>query len=483
MFNSKSYSTQDTPSVHHKKSQSIRNFVLDRPAALNALNLEMIYNITPQLQAWQEADLCKVIVLSSAPGSRAFCAGGDVKQIVIDAKESLAGVRKGALFFEQEYKLNHLIATTKKPFVSILDGVTMGGGVGLSVHGHFRIVTENTLIAMPETSIGLFPDVGGSFFLPRMDGELGTFLGLTGHRLKGEEVYISGFGTHFVPSSRIPALMERLAELETDELDVVNAAIDEFSGELTTEQFKNWSLGGKVGDLIDRCFKHYTIEEIISSLEAETQNSDEELAAFATKQLKVLKAASPTSLKVTLAQLRRGARMHIADCFKMEYRLAQQFLVSPDFLEGVTAKLINKTAAAWNPSFDQLSSISEKEIDEKFFGERDTPDLELYNRLSYYDYPHRTLSGLPTDRDVFRVVNGEGRRGARTAKPNTKLEVMEWIKQNWGRYDAGVVGEIYIPTMNTLDGGRGKGKVGLLEKVQAILDRHAKETKSGIEWH
>ena len=117
---------------------------------------------------------------------KAFCAGGDVKSLVQGLK--LKNGRQQALkFFEEEYKLNHLIATTKKPFVSILNGITMGGGVGLSVHGHFRIITENTMIAMPETAIGLFPDVGGSFFLPRLDGELGTFLGLTGHRLKGEE--------------------------------------------------------------------------------------------------------------------------------------------------------------------------------------------------------------------------------------------------------------------------------------------------------
>lgn len=148
--------------------------------------------------------------------------------------------------------MDHLIATSKKPIVSILNGITMGGGVGISMHGHFRIVTENTVVAMPETAIGLFPDVGGSFFLPRLDGELGTFLGLTGHQLKGKEAFIAGFGTHYVPASRLPMLMARLSDLETDELDVVNSTIDEFSANLTTDEFRNWSLGGEIGKAINR---------------------------------------------------------------------------------------------------------------------------------------------------------------------------------------------------------------------------------------
>ncbi|KAJ3335871.1 hypothetical protein HDU91_001993, partial [Kappamyces sp. JEL0680] len=343
----------------------------------------------------------------------------------------------------------------------------MGGGVGLSVHGHFRIATENTLIAMPETSIGLFPDVGGSFFLPRLDGELGTFLGLTGHRLKGEEAYIAGFATHYVPSQRLDSLMARLAELETDELDVVNACIDEYSGVLSVDKFLNWSLGGKIGSLIDRAFKFNTIEEILAALEAETKSPDAEVAEFAKKQLAVLHSVSPTSLKVTLSQLRRGAKMHIADCFKMEYRMVRQFLSTPDFIEGCSAKLVHKTMPVWNPSIADMGVITPAVVDNLFFAKKqDLPDLELYNRVSYYDYPHRTLSGLPTDRDVRRVVAGEGRRDAATMQPQTKREVKEWISQNWGRYDSGIIGAVgsNLPRLNALDGGYGRGKVGLVEK-------------------
>lgn len=145
------------------------------------------------------------------------------------AKEDIAAALK---FFEEEYRLNHLIGTIDTPMVALMDGITMGGGVGISVHAPFRIATEHTVFAMPETKIGLIPDVGGTFFLPRLDGQLGTYLGLSGDTLKGEEVFMAGIATHYVPSNRIPALMSRLCELETSDLGVIHNAIEEFSGKL-----------------------------------------------------------------------------------------------------------------------------------------------------------------------------------------------------------------------------------------------------------
>jgi 3-hydroxyisobutyryl-CoA hydrolase len=245
----------------------------------------------------------------------------------------------------------------------------------------------------------------------------------------------------------------------------------------------NWSLGGVIGDMIDRCFKFDTIEEILAALEKETASPDAKVSAFAAKQLKTLKAMSPTSLKVTLAQLRHGSRMDIASCFRMEYTMVKEFLSTPDFAEGVTAKLIEKRDdPVWNPSFENMAQLDQNEIEQRYFTPKPDTKLKLLNRLSYYDYPHRTLSGLPTDRDVKRVVNGEGRRGTTMIRPHTKKEVAEWLEQNWGRYDTGVIGELNIPTKNTLDGGYGRGKVGLLEKVQSILERHCTETPSGLQW-
>jgi 3-hydroxyisobutyryl-CoA hydrolase len=253
-------------------------------------------------------------------------------------------------------------------------------------------------------------------------------------------------------------------------------------GHFPVEKFMDWTLGGVIGEMIDRCFKYDTIEEILSALEKETFSPDKKVADFAKKQLDSLKLMSPTSLKITLAQLRHGSKLDIASCFRMEYEMVKEFLTTPDFAEGVIAKLIEKRDPQWNPPFENMSQIKQGDLEQRYFTPKKEDRLKLLNRLSYYEYPHRTLSGLPTDRDVKRVINGEGRRGTKMIKPLTKKEVVEWIEQNWGRYDAGVIGEFNIPTTNTLDGGYGRGKVGLLEKVQAILERHCTESASGLQW-
>ena len=460
--------------MHAKKIQSIRNFVLDRPAALNALNLDMIYTMTPQLQAWSDSDLCKVIILSATKDAKAFCAGGDVKAIVQQQQRGDGQVLK---FFEEEYKLDHLIGTLQKPFVSVLDGVTMGGGAGLSVHGPLRIATERTVFAMPETAIGLFPDVGSSFFLPRLDGFLGTFLGLTGHRLKGQDVFYAGIATHYIPSSRLDSLYARLAELESDDLKVVNKIIDEFSADVPKDAFDGWSLGGAVSAAIDRCFCFDSVEEIVAALRQEGTQ-------WAEDQLKVLSAVSPLSLKVSLALLREGAKRHFSDCFQMEYRLVGKFLANSDFVEGVTAKLINKQKTAnWKTKFDQLSSIPDAEVAKYFQSDPNASPLKLLNRYSFYDYPHRTLSGLPTDRDVQRVVDGDARRGMTGDPPSTLLEASEYILRHWGTYDNAMIGEHSIPKKNNLYGGVfGRTKIGLAEKVESILKRRTRQSKDRLEW-
>jgi len=251
------------PEVLHRKQFTGRTFILNRPKAYNALNLDMIRNIAPQLLAWEQSDICKVIIMKSNH-PKAFCAGGDVK-IVAEA-----GQRKepdAATFFKEEYALNYQIATLKTPLVVLIDGITMGGGVGLSVHAPFRVATEKTVFAMPETAIGLFPDVGGSFFLPRLDGELGTYLGLTGQTLKGQDVMRAGIATHYMPSERLSALEDRLSELDNMDHEVVNQALEEFSAESNLEPF----ILDPYKNIIDRCFKYDTIKEIIDALEKEEE--------------------------------------------------------------------------------------------------------------------------------------------------------------------------------------------------------------------
>ncbi|TPX56211.1 hypothetical protein PhCBS80983_g04687 [Powellomyces hirtus] len=483
--------------VRHQKMQSVRVFLLNRPKAFNALNLSMVQNIVPQLQVWEESNLCKVIVITNSDDSKAFCAGGDVKTIVQQASSGKPeDIAKSLKFFEEEYKLNHLIGTLRKPFISIMNGITMGGGVGLSVHAPFRVATEKTLFAMPETAIGLFPDVGGSFFLPRLDGELGTYLGLTGDKLKGEEVFMAGIATHYIPSERLPSLMARLAELETDELEVINMVLEEFVGDSEMDKWRNWSMGGEVASAIDRCFQFDTIEEICAALEKEGTQ-------WSKKTLETLKAQSPTSLKVTLAQLRHGRKKHFMECFEMEYNMCREFLTkTPDFYEGVTAKLIDKPPRApeWKPSWENMASLTPSVIKTYFEPLKDVKDtpkhsqgpaprLSFLNTLTYWDYPHRSMSGLPTMQDIKRVVHGKGRRNTHVEPPQTKEEVVSWFEQHWGGYDASVVGTTQYGLLKhqniSIEGGFGRGKTGLREKILTTLDRYIDETSSAsgrLKW-
>ncbi|KAG0246288.1 ClpP/crotonase-like domain-containing protein [Mortierella sp. GBAus27b] len=378
--------------VLQRKHLSSRTFILNRPKALNALNLSMVRCMTPQLQAWDASDLCKVIVLKGS-GDKAFCAGGDVRSIVELAKADRHD--DGMSFFAEEYRLNHMIATLKTPFVAILNGITMGGGVGLSVHAPFRIATEKTQFAMPETNIGLFPDVGGSFFLPRLDGETGTYLGLVGTRLKGIDTVFAGIATHYVPSDRLAALEERLSELETDNHDVINMAIEDFVSEPIPDHKYYLS---ENRNAIDRCFRFNTIEEIVEALEQEN-------TPFAAKTLETLRGVSPTSLKVTLQQLREGANLGIADCFRMEHQLARQFLFGHDFAEGVRALLIEKTLdPKWKPA--TIETVDRETILGEYFRTKAPEPLALSSPQTYYDYPHKRY-GLPSEDEIRRIVTGE----------------------------------------------------------------------------
>lgn len=375
-----------------KSNLAVRELVLNRPQKLNALNIEMVRAITPELQAWEKSDLARIILLKSC-GGRGFCAGGDVKTVV-DLTE--AGDPNAIKFFEEEYQLDHLIATLDTPFVAVMDGITMGGGVGLSVHAPFRIATEKTMFAMPETAIGFLPEVGGSFFLSRLDGQLGTYLGLTGKRLKATDVFYSGVATHFVPSSRLPALEARLAELDDATHEMVNSAIEEFSAELETES--SFSLAGETREAIDRCFKYDTVEEIMSALEKEPQT------AWTEETIKLMKKMSPTSLKVTLRQIRNGSTLSLAQCLKMEYHLVQKFLQGHDFKEGVNAVLETKSEPKWVPS--QLSEVNDGKIKQDYFDSPSPLRLEMLNSRDFKKYPHRKYM-LPSEEDIKRVVTGE----------------------------------------------------------------------------
>ncbi|KAH1297009.1 hypothetical protein KXX11_007572, partial [Aspergillus fumigatus] len=254
----------------------VRLIELNRPKKLNSLNGSMARKILPRLKEWEKSQLANIVMLSGA-GTKALCAGGDVASLALQNEQGPEGQQKSTDFFGLEYRLDHIIATYTKPFISVMDGITMGGGVGLSVHAPFRIATERTVFAMPETTIGFFPDVGGSFFLPRLDGEIGTYLALTSERLNGVQALYAGIATHYFHSSVLSNLTARLAELVfrdhaslAERLDLVNKTMAEFSVGLPPVEQEPIQLAGSLRSAIDRCFKHNTVEEIFRALEQET---------------------------------------------------------------------------------------------------------------------------------------------------------------------------------------------------------------------
>ena len=307
----------------------------------------MARRLDAQLQEWADDDRVRQVVVEGA-GDRAFCAGGDVR----DLYEAVA--RPGdpliAAFYRGEYTLNNRIKGYGKPYVALIDGVVMGGGVGVAIHGSHRVVTENALFAMPETGIGLFPDVGGTWFLPRMPGEIGLYLGLTGARLRAADTLYCGVATHYIPRARLAGMdgsadaLERLAD-------------DPGEPPLAGQR-----------ESIDRCFAGDSVDAIIAVLRSE---GDE----WADKTLAVLATKSPTSLKVAFRQIREGASLDFAAAMRLEYRLAQRFCAGHDFREGVRAVIIEKDQKPqWQPP--DLDAVSESDVD-AYFAPLDGGDLLL----------------------------------------------------------------------------------------------------------
>ncbi|WP_374388955.1 enoyl-CoA hydratase/isomerase family protein [Sandaracinobacter sp.] len=302
---------------------------LNRPQALNALTRTMCVALHRQLMAWAIDDDVQAVVVEGA-GEKAFCAGGDVVAMHRDGK---AGSPDYEGFFHDEYRMNQAIAHYPKPYVALVDGISMGGGVGISVHAPYRVATERTLFAMPETGIGLIPDVGGTHALPRFPGEFGTWAGLTGARVKGGDCVAIGYCTHFVPSAEIPALRERLANSHESVAEVL-ATFDSDPGPLTLPALR---------DGIDYLFSHNQVEDILSLLD----DGDD----WAQEQAATIRRMSPTSLKLTLHGLRAGEGASIEQCLKLEYRMVSAIKQGHDFYEGVRAQLIEKDRAPkWSPA-------------------------------------------------------------------------------------------------------------------------------------
>ena len=354
------------------------------------------------------------MIIIGGAGPKAFCAGGDVAALVEQNNSGPEGQAASHSYFELEYQLDHLIATYPKPYVAYMDGITMGGGVGLSVHAPIRIATERTLFAMPETTIGFFPDVGGSFFLPRLEGRIGTYLALTSDRLQGVNAFYAGVATHYIHSSSLSSLTARLAEIEFKDYEDIHSRLATIADTLAEYDTglphdEPMLLAGELRKAIDRCFGYSEVEAIIRALENEENNTarPQQVRDWATRTLQTLSERSPTSLKVTLKQMELGRRWTISEAFKREYHIAGKFMSRPDFASGVSARLIHKPPIkpTWDPA--SLDTVTRKDVD-AFFDHGGELAMKLRNEKErdYLEYPFRM--GLVREEDIEEAVRQGG---------------------------------------------------------------------------
>ena len=323
---------------------------LNRPHALNAVSLAMVRELTRQLAEWEtDPAVTRVIVASRDP--RAFSAGGDVRALYDLGR---AGRFDEALgYFREEYALNTHIKSYCKPYVALIDGIVMGGGVGISVHGSHRVAGDKFAFAMPEVGIGFFPDVGATWFLPRLSGRLGTYCALTGERLDGADAVVAGIATHRVPSARFPNLIESLCDADPVEESLAACAQSPARGAAAARR-----------NAITAWFEADQVEEILGALDAEGAMQGPN-AAFAAETAALMRTKSPTSLKLALAQMRRGATLDFAECMRTEFRIVSRVVRGHDFYEGVRAVIIDKDQAPhWQPA--SLAAVDPAEVERHF---------------------------------------------------------------------------------------------------------------------
>jgi enoyl-CoA hydratase len=350
----------ETDDILFGREGAVATVTLNRPRALNAFTLGMYRAFDPKLREWAADPAVQAVVVRGAEG-RAFCAGGDIRAIYEAGRGISGDPSLTSAFFREEYQLIRLIHRYPKPYIAIIDGITMGGGAGISVNGAFRIATEQTVFAMPETGIGLFPDVGATRFLNFCPGQVGRYLGLTGVRLGPGDVLACGFATHFVRRDRIPSLVAALTRVtwragrQQMQVDEVLAAFRARLGEGPLDAQRG---------MIDRCFAGDTVEGIIGSLEAEQKMGGHD-ADWASETRAGLLTKSPTSLKVTLRQLIEGQGYEIEPALALEYRLTQHFMAGHDFYEGVRAVVVDKDQnPRWVPA--TLAEVTADIVDAHF---------------------------------------------------------------------------------------------------------------------
>ena len=337
---------------------SLACVTLNRPAALNALSLAMVEELGGQLHRFSKDPDIRGVLIQGA-GEKAFCAGGDIRAIY-DSHQDAGSVHRD--FFTKEYPVDHLLHFYPKPYVVIMNGITMGGGMGLAQGSPLRIVGERTRVAMPEVGIGFFPDVGGSYFLSRLPGTLGTYLALTGTQIRAADTLYVGLADHYLPP---PALQQLPAQLDSliwtgRGSDASRTDLEQLIGRLAAAPGE--SPLARLRAAIDEHFAAGSVAQLFASLQAETRP---DYAQWATDTLKLLKSRSPTMLAVTLRQLRLGRSMSLAECLRMELGMVQRCLEQGDFMEGVRALIVDKdNAPHWHP--DRIEDVTEGSVDAIF---------------------------------------------------------------------------------------------------------------------
>ena len=332
-----------------RREGALGRITLNRPQALNALTHDMCARMLGQLHDWAGDSTVRAVLIDAVPG-RAFCAGGDIRAIYDMGKRRDGSAQD---FFTTEYRLNAAIKHFEKPYVALIDGIAMGGGAGVSVHGSYRAASENAVFAMPETAIGLYPDVGGSYFLSRLPGEIGMYLALTGERLNPAGMIYAGLATHFIPAANFKNVAPRLAQGESPDAVLGDLSGDPGLAPLAVHR-----------ESIDRAFAGSSVDAILQALDREGAWGQETAALLASR--------SPTSLKLTFREIREGKALDFDACMRMEYRLTARMLEGHDLYEGVRAILIDRDQRPrWRPA--SLKEVSDAEIARYFapLGERE----------------------------------------------------------------------------------------------------------------
>ncbi|WP_010298274.1 enoyl-CoA hydratase/isomerase family protein [Candidatus Odyssella thessalonicensis] len=330
---------------------------LNRPKALNSLNLTMIREIHKALKQWQQDDAIACVIVEGV-GEKAFCAGGDIRSVY---QARLEGNRDyNDAIFREEYQLNYYISQYPKPYISLIDGICMGGGLGISAHGSHRIVTERTVMAMPETTIGFFPDVGASYFLNQCPGYIGMFLAITGEKISGEDAIYCGIATHYLSSTKMADLRLALTQAQsTVEIDAILTSVNEVAAIATLSTHQQ---------LIDDIFGQSSLHEILAKL-YQSEN------AKAYEWARNLSKKCPLSMAITFTLLQNNKGLSLKQCLPVEFRLSQSFVDNYNFFEGIRALLIDKdNEPKWQPS--HISQVDDIEV-KAYFKELGAKELIL----------------------------------------------------------------------------------------------------------